>query len=177
MIKNYEKEKNKMTNILKPGLGELLRHLSEMFDQGSEAHYRRSNVPIKSRYTPVLRALAKQDEQTVKEITAQLQITQGAVSQTIRLMETDGLIKRKPGTSDARETIIKLTKEGQSLTGILKEHWRARFAAIEGLENELAIPIRNHLEIIAAALEKKGFAERIDETYKKKNQNKNTKGK
>lgn len=156
-----------MTNILKPGLGELLRHLSELFDQGSEAHYLRSNVPIKSRYTPVLRALAEQDAQTVKEITAKLQITQGAVSQTVRLMETDGLIAREPGKNDARESIVKLTSQGHDLINILKEHWRARFAAIEGLESELAIPIRNQLEIIAAALEEKGFSKRIDETYKK----------
>lgn len=164
-----------MTNILKPGLGELLRHLSELFDQGSEVHYQRSNVPIKSRYTPVLRALAEQDAQTVKEITAQLQITQGAVSQTIRLMEADGLIAREPGKKDARESIVKLTSQGQDVIKILKEHWRARFAAIEGLESELAIPIRNQLEIIAAALEEKDFSKRIDETYKKPK--KQTKGK
>lgn len=156
-----------MATILKPGLGELLRHLSELFDEGSEVHYKQAGIPIKSRYTPVLRALADEDAQTVKEITAQLQITQGAVSQTIRLMEKDGFVERKPGKKDARETIIKLTNEGKALVKLLKPQWQARFDAIEGLEKELAIPVRNQLEIIAAALEKKDFSKRIEDAFKK----------
>lgn len=156
-----------MANILKPGLGELLRHLSELFDSGSEAHYKEANIPIKSRYTPVLRALAEVDAQTVKEITAQLQITQGAVSQTIRLMEKDGFIEREQGKKDARETFIKLTNKGKALTKILKPQWQARFDAIEDLEKELAIPIRSQLQVIATALEKKDFSERIEDACKK----------
>lgn len=161
-----------MANILKPGLGELLRHLSELFDSGSEAHYKKANIPIKSRYTPVLRALAEEDAQTVKEITAQLQITQGAVSQTIRLMEKDGFIEREQGKKDARETFIKLTNKGKALTKILKPQWQARCDAIEDLEKELAIPIRSQLQVIATALEKKDFSERIEDACKKTKRNK-----
>lgn len=163
-----------MANILKPGLGELLRHLSELFDSGSEAHYKKANIPIKSRYTPVLRALAEVDAQTVKEITAQLQITQGAVSQTIRLMEKDGFIEREQGKKDARETFIKLTNKGKALTKILNPQWQARFDAIEDLEKELAIPIRSQLQVIATALEKKDFSERIEDACKKSKTKKKT---
>ena len=76
-------------------------------------------------------------------------------------------IEKEPGKKDARETVIKLTIKGKALTKTLKDQWQARFTAIEDLEKELAIPIRNQLEIIAAALEEKDFSIRIDEAFKK----------
>ena len=41
-----------------PGLGELLRYVGELVEQGAEEHYRAMRLDYRARYTPVLRALA-----------------------------------------------------------------------------------------------------------------------
>ncbi len=141
------------------GLGELLRHLTELVDEGAALVYKGKGLQYRPRYTPVMRALAA-GECTVSDITAQLAITQGAVSQSLKLMEKDGLVKRRPGP-DARQTLIKLNAKGRRLFAPLADHWRATFVAIDQLENEIEAPLRDVLRRTVAALEQKGFSERI----------------
>lgn len=142
-----------------PGLGELLRHLTELVDRCSESFYREKNLQYRPRYTPIMRVLAD-GPCSVNEITARLAITQGAVSQSLKLMEQQHLINRKAGT-DARQYIISLTKTGQSLLPKLEDHWRSIFKAIELLEAEIDAPLRLILGKAIHALEKKSFSERI----------------
>lgn len=40
-----------------PGLGELLRYVNDLVEQGAEEHYRAMRLNYRARYTPVLRAL------------------------------------------------------------------------------------------------------------------------
>lgn len=142
-----------------PGLGELLRHLTELVDSSSESFYQEKNLQYRPRYTPIMRVLAD-GPCSVNEITERLAITQGAVSQSLKLMEQQHLIKRRPGI-DARQYIISLTRTGQSLLIKLEDHWRAMFTAIELLEAEVDVPLRLILSKAIHALEKKGFSERI----------------
>ncbi len=72
-----------MSTKTHPGLGELLRHLSELVDQGAEEQYRAMGLNYRARYTPVLRAIVA-GAATVTDITEATYLTQGAVSQTIR---------------------------------------------------------------------------------------------
>lgn len=148
-----------MNKRLEPGLGELLRHLVEQLDRGSEEHYLRSSLPFRARYTPVMRALAG-GSCCVSEITERVHITQGAVSQSIKLMQEDGLIKRESGP-DARQSIVVLTAKGQKLLTTLQAQWAARIRAIEQLEEEIACPLRANLMEAVAALQSKGFSERL----------------
>lgn len=150
-----------MNNRLNPGLGEILRHLVEQLDRGSEAHYQESLLHFRARYTPVMRALAE-GSCSVSEITDRVRITQGAVSQTIKLMEEDCLIKRESG-EDARQSIIVLTENGQKLLNALQSQWQARFLAIERLEQEIACPLRAGLQRAVTALDNKNFTERLNE--------------
>lgn len=142
-----------------PGLGELLRHLTELVDRSSESFYQEQNLQYRPRYTPIMRVLAD-GPCSVNEITARLAITQGAVSQSLKLMEHQHLIKRQPGI-DARQYIISLTRTGHTLLMELEDHWRAMFKAIELLEAEIDAPLRLILGKAIHALEKKGFSERI----------------
>jgi DNA-binding MarR family transcriptional regulator len=148
-----------MRTRTQPGLGELLRYVSELVDQGAEAQYRTLNLNYRARYTPVLRAIAA-GAQTVTDITARTHLTQGAVSQTIALMTTDGLLARR-AMDDARKSGIHLTPKGRALLKKLQPHWDVTFAAIAALEAEIGHPLRAALEATAAALEREGFAARL----------------
>lgn len=144
---------------MKPGLGELLRYVGELVEQGAEAHYREMSLNYRARYTPVLRAL-RAGAVTVTEITARTHLTQGAISQTVGLLEADGLIRRLPA-DDGRKCHLELTPAGKTLVNQLERHWAATFAAIAALEKEIGHPLRHVLEATANALEKRGFAKRL----------------
>ncbi|MFU0921938.1 MarR family winged helix-turn-helix transcriptional regulator [Kluyvera sichuanensis] len=144
-----------------PGLGELLRYTAELIDSGSEAAYREMSLNYRPRYTPVLRALAA-GAMTVTDITAMTHLTQGAVSQSVSLMEQDGILRRGP-LEDGRKSGLHLTNSGEVLVSQLKSHWQTLFTAIHQLEKEVGWPLLQVLEQTAKALEEKDFAQRIVE--------------
>jgi DNA-binding MarR family transcriptional regulator len=142
-----------------PGLGELLRYVGELVEQGAEEHYRAMRLDYRARYTPVLRALAA-GASTVTDITERTRLTQGAISQTVALLESDGLVTRH-ALGDGRKSAIRLTPSGHALVRKLERHWDATFAAITNLEAEIGNPLRRTLQAAAEALEREGFADRL----------------
>ena len=144
-----------------PGLGELLRYTAELIDSGSETAYREMSLNYRPRYTPVLRALAA-GAMTVTDITAMTHLTQGAVSQSVSLMEQDGILRRGP-LDDGRKSGLHLTDSGEALVSQLKSHWQTLFSAIHQLEKEVGWPLLQVLEETASALKEKDFAQRIAE--------------
>ncbi len=142
-----------------PGLGELLRYVGELVEQGADEHYRAMNLRYRARYTPVLRAL-HDGAQTVTQITERTRLTQGAISQTVALLDADCFISREQ-TEDGRKTAIRLTRTGRSLVAKLERHWAVTFAAIAQLEDEIGYPLRDALRAAAQALEQEGFSARL----------------
>lgn len=142
-----------------PGLGELLRYVGELVEQGAEARYAQLNLNYRARYTPVLRALSA-GATTVSDITASSHLTQGAISQSVGLMESDGLVSRY-ALADGRKSGIRLTPAGRALVERLEPHWAVTFRAIGALEREIGHPLRQVLEDAARALEQQSFTERL----------------
>lgn len=143
------------------GLGEMLRYLSELIDSGSEKTYPNLPVNYRSRYTPVLRAIVT-GATTVSEIKAVTFLTQGAVSQTVALMEQDGIIERKP-LADARKNSLQLTPAGRTALSRLEFHWQAIFLSVSRLEKETGVPLMEALEKTIHALSARTAEERIRE--------------
>ena len=146
---------------IKPGLGELLRYTGELVDKGAEEHYRALALNYRPRYTPVLRAI-NAGAVTVQDITAATHLTQGAISQSVALMEQEGILFREQ-LSDGRKFALHLTPSGTELVAQLEARWEAIFTAIGQLEKEVGLPLMAGLEALASALEKQGFAERIQQ--------------
>lgn len=145
--------------IQRHGLGELLRHLVELTDGSSDNWYETLECNYRARYTPVMRALID-GPLTVKELQQRLAVTQGAVSQTIKLMLDEDLITRTNG-KDARQTIISLSSKGMAKLEQLQPHWDAIFEAIRALEHEIGLPLMSSLRQTVTAFEETSFADRI----------------
>jgi len=148
-----------MDSRIRPGLGELLRYVGELVDQGAEAEYQAMGFSYRPRYTPLFRALSA-GAQTVTEITGRTYLTQGAVSQSVGLMEADGLLERYR-LDDGRKSGIRLTERGEELLRVLQTHWATTFAAIRTLEAEIGSPLLETLEKTACALERRDFSTRL----------------
>lgn len=142
-----------------PGLGELLRHLTELVDGGSRRHYRAVGVRYRPRYTPVMRALGE-GPLTVGQLQARVRVTQGAVSQTVKLLESERLARREP-TDDGRSLAVVLTDRGRALRRALVAQWALRLQVIEQLEAEIGTPLRQVLTDAIDALEADGFDARL----------------
>lgn len=100
-----------------PGLGELLRHVSELVELGAQEHDQQMGVNDRARCPPVLRVIGA-GAQTITEITARTHLTQGAIRQTVGYMETDGVIPRQRA-GDGRKSTLQLTAAGKKLVGRL----------------------------------------------------------
>ncbi len=141
------------------GLGELLRHLIDLTDGSTNEAYQQLDFEYRPRYTPVMRVL-KTRNHSISEIRERLCVTQGAVSQTIKLMIQDGLIEKKKG-EDGRHSIINLTSHGRNVSEVLSPYWESTFKAIEELESEIKMPLMSCLKRTVRSLEQKPFASRI----------------
>ncbi len=63
-------------------------------------------------------------ERTQVQLAAALDCKPPNVTLTVRKLEGEGLISRRPSTQDGRATIVELTDEGRALIPRLKEVWR-----------------------------------------------------
>ncbi|WP_353406844.1 methyltransferase domain-containing protein [Pseudoteredinibacter isoporae] len=148
-----------------PGLGEALRQLLELTDAEMDRWYKQLPFAYRARYTPILRELAS-GPKIVSELTEQLSLTQGAVSQSIRLMSEDGLVEKYSG-EDARQSVIKLSREGENALTVLQPHWQGILQAVEQLEKDVGVPLRANLEATRRALGEHSFLQRVEQAKQK----------
>ncbi|MBB6519939.1 methyltransferase domain-containing protein [Pseudoteredinibacter isoporae] len=147
-----------------PGLGEALRQLLEMTDADMDDWYKQLPFPYRARYTPILRELAS-GPKIVSALTENLALTQGAVSQSLRLMLDDGLIEKQSG-EDARQSVISLSRQGEQALEVLQPHWLGVLSAVGQLEKEIRIPLRDTLRKARIALAEQSFAQRVEQSKK-----------
>lgn len=145
------------------GLGIQFRHLLDLLDGAEETCYRDAGLGYKPRYTPVMRALLASDPSTIGQIAEVGGITQPAATQTVALMIKVGLVSSRPGKTDARQRMIRLTAKGRKVIPELKLCWRATTIATENLNADLSTPLSDAIEHAIEALERKPFDKRIAE--------------
>ena len=147
---------------MKQGLGTQLRHLIELLDSAVEHAYVEANLPdYRPRYTPVMRVLSTREAVTIGEIAALAGITQPAATQTVALMQKQGLVRIAPGTEDARQRVVSLSPKGKALLPRVQECWRATKLAADSLDADLDLPLSHSLAQAIEALAERPFGARI----------------
>lgn len=151
-----------VADISSTGLGELLRHLTDLLDRDAERANARMGVEttFRARYTPIVRAMTG-EPLSITELQRRVRITQGAISQTVKLMEAEGLLRRVE-SADRRTRKVALTRKGEEVRDRLLEDWTIRIAAIGELEGEIGVPLRRHLALAIAGLERESYGRRIE---------------
>lgn len=144
-----------------PGLGTLLRHLTELLDGDLERVYAAMQIDYRARYTPVYRVLLANDRPTIRDIAKQAGMTHSAVSQTVSHMARDGLVTLEPGR-DRRQRLVRLTDKGASLRKRLEQQWALTGLAARQLDGELSMPLSKILTEAIEAVERAPFSQRIE---------------
>ena len=143
------------------GLGTQLRHLLDLLDGAVGAVYRAEGLTYRPRYTPVMRALQREEGLTIGQIAASAGISQPAATQTVALMVKDGLISSKAGPQDGRQRLVRMTASGRALLPRLEACWQATSHAAASLDAGLPMPLTQILEAALQSLEREPFERRI----------------
>lgn len=145
--------------------GTQLRHLIELLDGAVGAAYEEAGINYRPRYTPIMRALIRSEPATLGAIAEAAGITQPAATQTVALMVKDGLVTVEASRTDARQKMIKLSKQGRALIPALNRCWNATAIAAASLEADLPFSLSEVLDSAISALAAKSFGQRIAEAH------------
>jgi len=146
-------------------LGTQLRHLVDLLDGAVGAAYVKAELDYRPRYTPVLRALLANEPMTIGEIAEATGLTQPAVTQTVSLMVSSGLVRVRPSADDARKKTVRTSRRGREMLPRLQQCWRATAAAARSLDADLPHGLSALLAQAIEALERKPFDRRIAEAH------------
>ncbi|OLT16837.1 MarR family transcriptional regulator [Serinicoccus sp. CUA-874] len=130
-------------------------------DAAVAAVYReRGEGEVRPRFALPLIRLARLGPMTITALAAEVDRSHSALSQTIAQMRRAGLVSSEAG-QDGRTRIVTLTDRGRALVPFAEAEWRATEAAIAEVEAELPYALSQAAADLAAALERRSFAERL----------------
>lgn len=147
-------------------LGTLLRSLLDALDPAVADAYAAAGLDYKPRYTPVMRALAKHGPMRIKDIAEGSGVSHSAISQTVSAMAAKKWVELEAG-ADGRERVVRLTKYATSHLPGLERQWAITATAAAGLNDDIGFPLEEALRKALSALERKSFAERIQNARRK----------
>lgn len=105
----------------------------------------------------VLRLLALRDAQTSSQVARFLSVSKAAVSQIIDAMKRDGLVLRKTGKDDRRETYVHLSGKGRrTFEAIRQEQRRTMRSALKHANPSTPESLIKALETMARSLAEVG---------------------
>lgn len=143
-----------------------LFQLLHAMDQEIEQLYASRGKSIRTRHVGPLITLSRRGPLTVKDLASAQEVSHSAMSQTVASMSKAGLVRTTPG-ADARSRVVTPTSAGQELIPLLRAEWRSTEAVVRALDAEVAHPIMQAVEALTAALERKSFRERLEESLEK----------
>jgi len=107
----------------------------------------------------LLRQLERADGQTMGELAASLGVRPPTVTKMVTRMETQGLVRRAPSTSDSRVAHVRLTEAGGLMLERIAGSWKAADDnAFSGLKKKALRRLRKALRQVCANLAGKDSA-------------------
>ena len=103
----------RMSNFKQNSAGYLANHMARLFASG--LHRRISPLGLAPAQFMVLLELWQQDGQTQSALTKALDVEQATMANTLRRMERDGLITRRPSIEDKRARLVCLSDKARGL--------------------------------------------------------------
>lgn len=117
--------------------------------------YHQALAPFKLTYTQylVLILLWEQDHQTLKEISAQLDLASNTLTPLLKRLSEKGLITRRHPENNQRQVLITLTKQGRDLQQPIETALTDCFATIAGLDAKTATTMLTNNQHLIEQLE------------------------
>ena len=146
------------------GLATLLRHVLDAMDADVAGVLADLGLPgYRPRFSPVVRVLVTHGPLPIRDLARAIGVTHSAASQTVAEMTRRGLVMLEPGR-DARQRVAHLSDAARRMLPAIEAEWAATEAAAAELDAELPFPLSELAPLIAAALERRSFRQRIIES-------------
>ncbi len=143
------------------GLGTLLRQVLDLMDADIAGVLADLGLPdYKPKFSVYLRAVASLGPLPIRDLARATGVTHSAASQVVAELARKGLVDLRPGT-DGRQRIVHLTGQARAILPTVEAEWDATACAADELDAELPFPLRELVPAVAAALERRGFRDRI----------------
>jgi DNA-binding MarR family transcriptional regulator len=134
------------------------------FSSDIEAVYAELGViGVKPRFSMALMFLDLAGPMTIRRLATECGVSHSAMSQSVTGMRAAGLVESRRDSVDGRNRIVELTERGREVVPLLRAEWDATEAAIAALEEELPYPPSRVADDLAAALDRRPFADRLRE--------------
>jgi len=111
-------------------------------------------------FSAVIRFVVENGDVTIRDVARGMGLTHSAMSQRVAEMRRRGLVELVTG-SDGRERLIRLTDTARALQPALDAEWRTTAAAFDALNAELTASLRQIVDEMEAALDRRSFRDRI----------------
>ena len=139
-------------------LWQLLRRLDDEIVQV----YVDAGIPdFRSRFTMPLVRLSRLGPMGIKALAAECEVTHSAMSQTVSALRRAGLVESIPDPAAGRARLVELTGKAQRLIALGEAEWAATETVLAELEAETPYPMSQVVRDLEAALERRGFADRM----------------
>ena len=149
-------------------VGSRLKRLSDLIMKDGIRIYQSNGIDFQPKWFPVFYALSQNPRMGVTQIAQELGLAHPTVSQTIKELESRGLVKSRQSREDARKREISLSKEGIELVPQMEPLWRdisnALYKVMTKSENNLLAAV----EELEKKLDEKGFCDRVEEATKER---------
>ncbi|RPI17940.1 MAG: GNAT family N-acetyltransferase [Ignavibacteriae bacterium] len=148
--------------------GTRLKLFNERLTQEGSKVYQQLNIDFEPRWFTFFYLLYKKAPLSITEISAQLGITQPAVTQLADILIKKGLIETVKNNGDTRKRILTLSAQGKELIPVLQPVWDGFNDATKDLFNKAGFDLILVLDRLERALDEKDMTSRILDKVKEK---------
>ena len=139
-----------------------LRVLMAALDDEISRLYDERGLPgVRPRFAMPLIRLARRGPMTIRQLADSFELTHSAMSQTVKAMHREGLVRTVAGEADGRTRVVELTERARAVVPFLEAEWRATEQAVIELEAEIPYPLSQVVRDLEAALARRSFHDRI----------------
>lgn len=152
----------------KLALGSRLRMLTDKITDDAAEIYKLYGADIKPKWFPVFFALSEGESKTITSIAKEIGHSHPSVSNIVREMVTEGLIKEKKDKSDGRRNMVELSGKGKKLADKMPDQYIDVVSAIESISEQTKHDLWKAIEEWEYMLSEKSLLKRVEEEKKKR---------
>jgi DNA-binding MarR family transcriptional regulator len=103
-------------------LGFLLAKATQRWNELLAERFRAAGFPeVRPSYGSLLVPLFEQDGMRMSELAARARLSKQTMTTMVRLLERDGLVRRRPDPSDGRATLVELTAKARAFRPVAEQ--------------------------------------------------------
>lgn len=150
----------------KMAIGSRLRMLTDKLTEDASSIYKLYEIDLKAKWFPVFFVLSEGEPKTITTIAKEIGHSHPSVSNIVREMVANGLVREKKDKSDGRRNVIVLSAKGKAIAEKLPEQYADVAAAVESMNEQTKNDLWKAIEEWEYLLSEKSLLKRVEDEKK-----------